>query len=167
MDSKLQIIQRHWRIRNNAHASLWTFIIVCSTFLFHFTGSLICATLIALTQQIRHGAPPHLCNEIECLLLTRVRSVTLWAADRVGCRASSNHRACTVYMCLNWLDGGCLLHSSPVTVMQHVGGRRSVSAHTFTNSSLNPRMQFSSSLQHCCSTVMHHFFLTLMHFSWE
>lgn len=66
-------------------------------FFYSFIGSFICATLIAVTQQIRHGTP-HLCSEIECLLLTQVQCVTLWAADRVGCHTSSNHREYIVHV---------------------------------------------------------------------
>lgn len=50
-------------------------------------------TVIALTQQIRYGTPPCIHTEAERLLLTQIRSMTWWAADRIGCHANSNHGA--------------------------------------------------------------------------
>lgn len=55
--------------------------------------SLTCATVIALSLQIRHSSPPALCSEVMHLLLTQIRSMTQWTADRIGCHAGSNHRA--------------------------------------------------------------------------
>lgn len=100
--------------------------LICTVYTIQYYSILITSALvIALTYQIRHGAPPLLCSQTEHLLLTQIRSVALWAADRIGCHSNSKHMACTVRVWIGSMEACFLTCDSRAYCM-----REGDSAHT-------------------------------------